>query len=50
LIDKPEEINHQLYRDMIVTMVEKTVGTGNPRYHLKEYRSTVTIDMESLTS
>jgi hypothetical protein len=41
LIDKPEEINHHLYRDMIVTMIKKTVGTGNPRYHLKEYRSTV---------
>ncbi len=50
LIDKPEEINHHLYRDMIVTMIKKTVGAGNPLYHLKEYRSTVTIDTASLTS
>lgn len=50
MMNEPAEINHHLYKDVIATMVKKTVGTGNPRYHLKAYRSTVTIDTESLTS
>ena len=47
MMNEPAEINHHLYKDVMVTMVKKTVGTGNPQYLLKTYRSVSTIDTES---